>query len=61
MFFLIFDFFIDKMAQSRRQSKKVAPEKKKPVTSQVKAGLKFPVSRIGRMMKRDRIAGMVGK
>ena len=34
---------------------------KPSVTTGVKAGLKFPVSRIGRMMRRDRIAKSTGK
>ena len=47
------------MPSSRRNSvakstKGKAP-KKTPVSSGVKAGLKFPVSRIGRMLRRDRI------
>ena len=31
------------------------------VQAQTKAGLKFPVSRIGRMMRRDRLARTMGK
>ena len=35
--------------------------KKKQTTSHAKAGLKFPVARIGKMMRRDRLAGKIGR
>ena len=40
---------------------KTGGNKAAPVQASVKAGLKFPIARIGRMMRRDRLANSVGR